>query len=74
MKSILYALLNNYNEEIMCIVIALMFLIWLKAITVGSNFSIISYIRYKNDYKLWYSRRQKYIPPHKRSHFSKKKK
>ena len=44
----------------------------IKSITVGSNFSFMNYFRYGEDYMKWYTMRQKYIPPHKRQHFTKR--
>lgn len=45
-----------------------------KSFTIGPAFSIVKWIRYKDDYKKWYKYRQTYIPSSKREHFSKGKK
>ena len=56
---------------IIIVIAAIHFLLF---ITVGSNFSFINYFKYKEDYMKWYTMRQKYIPLHKRTHFTKKQK
>jgi len=59
---------------LMTIVISLLIIQFIKSITIGSNFSFYNYFKYKDDYKKWYTIRQKYIPPHKRENFTKKRK
>jgi len=62
------------NDILINIFMALVLLTWIKSVVIGSNFSLYNFFKYKEDYSLWYSKRQKYIPPHERKHFSKKNK
>lgn len=56
------------------LIIILIYIIYkeLKSFFVGPTFSILKYIKYKNDYMKWYSFRQTYIPVKKRVNFNKK--
>jgi len=61
------------NNFIIGLLLTILILNFIKSITIGSNFSIINYFKYKEDYLKWYTFKQKYIPPHKRKNFSKRK-